>query len=83
LVTSADIRAFIKTFYYDENSKLGNEIENITIRRMNEYISITIKLENDSSLKGTGKIYVLGEILQNKITLKSTGIMPFRVEILE
>ncbi|MDR0332267.1 MAG: hypothetical protein LBI15_02275 [Dysgonamonadaceae bacterium] len=83
LVTSADIRAFIRTFYYDESNRLGDEVEDITIKRMNEYISIMMKLKDDSLLKGTDKIYILGEVLQNKIILKSTGIMSFRVEILE
>jgi hypothetical protein len=82
LVTPADIRTFIRTFYYDESKCFGNEIENINIQRVGEYMSITIKLKNDSELKNSDKFPSLTEILQNKITLKSSGILPFQVEIL-
>jgi hypothetical protein len=81
LITQEDIRTFIKTFYYNENNKLGNDIENITIERKNEHIAININLNNESSLKNTDKAVLLAETLQNKIMLKSTGIMPFHVTI--
>jgi hypothetical protein len=81
LITPADIRIFIKTFYYGENNKLGDEIENIIIQRKDEYISIIIQLKEDSSLKNTDKLDSLSETLKNKITLKSTGIISFQVEI--
>ena len=81
LVTQEDIRTFIKTFYYNGNSNLGNDIENITIERQSEHIAINIKLNSDSPLKNTDKPASLAETLQNKIMLKSTGIMPFHVTI--
>lgn len=81
LVTPADIVIFIKTFYYNEDSKLGDDIENITIKHKGEYIAININLTNGSSLKNTDRVQSLAEILQTKIMLKSTGIMPFRVII--
>ena len=82
LVTQEDVRTFIKTFYYNENSKLCDDMEHIAIERKNEHIAITIKLNSDSPLKNTDKTASLAETLQNKIMLKSTGIMPFQVKIL-
>ena len=78
LVTHSDITIFIKTFYY-EDAKLDNEIENMSIIRENEYIGITINLKNDSPLKNHDKLESLAKTLQTKITLKSSGILPFRV----
>jgi hypothetical protein len=80
LVTPADIIVFIRTFYYDEK-KLGNEIENIDIKSNKEIISIFIRLKNDSYLKKIEKTEILEEALQNEITLRSSGILPFQVEI--
>jgi len=82
LITSADIRTFIKTYYYDENSKLDDEIETISINHKYEYIEIIITIKNDSLLKNTEKAQSLAELLQNKITLRSTDILPFSVRIL-
>jgi hypothetical protein len=81
LITQEDIRTFIKTFYYNENNKLGDDIETINIERKSEYIAININLNNESSLKNIDKTTPLAETLQNKIMLKSTGIMPFQVTI--
>jgi hypothetical protein len=82
LVTPADIIIFIKTFYYGENQSLGNDIENIHIERESDKMLIVIHLKNDSILKNTDKVPILEKMLQNKITLKSSGILPFRVSIL-
>jgi len=82
LVTSADIIIFIKTFYYGDNQNLGDEIEDIHIEREKEQMTIIIRLKNDSDLKKTDKLPMLAKMLQNKITLKSTGILPFQVTIL-
>ena len=82
LVTPADIIIFIKTFYYGENQNLGNDIEDIHIEGEREKIVIIIRLKNDSDLKNTDKLPMLAKMLQNKITLKSTGILPFQVNIL-
>jgi hypothetical protein len=82
LVTEADIRLFIKTFYYDENQNLGNNVASINIERKSEKIVITINLKNDSALKNSDKLPMLAEILQNKITLRSSSITPFHVSIL-
>lgn len=82
LVTPADIRAFIRTFYYDEGKRLGDEIENIIIQRKSEHLSITIKLKDDSVLKQANKAFSLSKLLQSKLRLKSTGILPFRILIL-
>ncbi len=79
LVTQADIRTFIKAYYYNENKKLGNEIESITIERKNDFIAITIDLKEDSPLKNIDKALSLAEMLQNKIMLKSSNILPFQV----
>ena len=84
LITPADIQTFIKTFYY-KDIKLGDEIEHLTIKpeleTENKWIAITIKLKNDSSLKNPDKIESLITTLQSKITLRSTGILPFQVNI--
>jgi len=80
LITPADIIVFIKTFYHKDNP-LGDEIENIAIKTENEYIGITIKFKSDTPLNDTDK-QQLSEILQTKITLKSSGILPFRIHIL-
>jgi len=82
LITTEDIRTFIKTFYYNENNQLCNEIERLDIQRNSEYISIIITLDNDSLLKNTDKVYSLAETLQTKIMLRSNGILPFQVTIL-
>jgi hypothetical protein len=82
LVTSADIIIFIKTFYYGDNQNLGNEIEDIHIEREKEQMTINIRLKNDSDLKKTDKLPMLAKVLQDKITLRSTGILPFQVNIL-
>ena len=82
LITPVDIRTFIKTFYYGENNKLDDEIETIFIKRESTHMEITIRLKNDSPLKNTEKAQSLAEILQTKITLRSTGILPFRVAVL-
>ena len=80
LVTPADIKSFIKTFYY-EGALFGDEIENITIQREKEYVQINIPLKNDSALKNSDKATSLSNILQTKITLKSSGVLPFKVQI--
>jgi hypothetical protein len=82
IVTVADIQAFIKTFYFDEGKCLGDEIENITIQRANGSISIATKLKNDSALRSSDKLPSLKKMLQSKIRLKSTGIVPFEVVFL-
>jgi len=79
LVTPADIIVFIKTFYYN-NNRLGDEIEYITIKQEVEYLNIIIKLINEDFLCEADKKQ-LSELLQTKITLKSSGILPFRVHI--
>ena len=81
LITQEDIRSFIRTFCYDNNSKLNDDIETITIERQRDQIAITINLNSDSPLKNTDKATALAETLQTKITLRSTGIMPFHVTI--
>lgn len=81
LVTPTDIKTFIKTFYY-EDGKLGDEIENIIIMREHEYVDIIIYLNKDSVLKNTDKIPALITLLQNKISLKSSGVLPFKVRVL-
>jgi hypothetical protein len=80
LITPADIIIFIKTFYYGE-TKLGDETENIAVKPQNEYVDIIIQLKNDTSINDADKKQ-LSEILKTKITLKSSGILPFRVRIL-
>jgi hypothetical protein len=80
LVTPADIIVFIKTYYF-ENIKLGEEIENIAIHRDEEYFTITINLKIDSYFKKSGKSELLIETLLNKIKLKSSGVIPFRINI--
>ena len=80
LVTPADIKSFIKTFYY-EGTLFGDEIENIMIQRENEYVQINIPLKNDSALKNSDKATSLSNILQTKIALKSSGVLPFKVQI--
>jgi hypothetical protein len=81
LVTPADIMVFIKTFYF-ENVKLIDEIENISIEREDEHITITVNLKINSNLKQTEKCELLAETLQNRIFLRSSGVLPFRVNIL-
>jgi len=82
LITPADIRIFIKTFYYDENSKLGDFIDNITIKRESETIAVVIDLKKDSPLKNkVQSLENLEKILQNKITLRSSGVMSYQVKI--
>jgi hypothetical protein len=81
LVTPADITIFIKTFYYEEDKKLNDEIENISIRHENEYIAVIINLKHDSFLKNSDKAESLAKVLQNKITLRSSGVLPFKVHI--
>jgi len=79
LITPADIRTFIKTFYF-ENSQLDEYIENITIKRESECIDIAINLKekNDIQLKDKD---ILATTLQSKIMLRSSGILPFQVKI--
>ena len=81
LVTPADITLFIRTFYF-EDKKLDNEIENIYIQREDEHITVTVNLKDNSDLKISDKIAILSETLQNKISLKSSGVLPFHVKIL-
>jgi hypothetical protein len=80
LVTPADITLFIKSFYFNERI-LGNEIENISINREKDFIQISIKLKNESELQELENFNSLAETLQNKITLRSSGILPFVVNI--
>ena len=80
LITPADIGIFIKTFYYDDG-KLDDEIENISITRENEYMRIMINLKQDSLLKNSDSLESLAEVMQNKIMLRSSGILPFNVTI--
>jgi len=80
LVTPADIITFVKTFYYGER-KLNDEIENISVHPTAENIYVTIKLKNDSYLKKIDKTEMVEEELQSKITLRSSGILPFIVRI--
>jgi hypothetical protein len=81
LVTPADIIIFIKTFHF-ENVKLKDEIENISIQREDEHITVTVHLKVNSSLKGSNQCEILSSTLQNKISLRSSGVLPFRVKIL-
>ena len=82
LITPADIKIFIRTFYY-KNFILNDEVENIIIKPEDGYIAVSIKLHENSLLKETtGELLSLSEILQNKILLKSTGIMPYKVYII-
>jgi hypothetical protein len=81
LITLSDISLFIKTFYF-ENGKLGKEIDNIIFKRETNHIEINIVLKNDSLLKNSDKTIALSSILQTKITLRSSGILPFRVQFL-
>jgi len=80
LVTPADITVFIKSFYFKEGI-LGNEIENIVMDKKTDFIQISIELKNDSYLRELENLDSLAETLQNKITLKSSGILPFVVNI--
>jgi hypothetical protein len=80
LITPADISVFIKTYYYHEGI-LGNEIENITLKKENNCFNISILLKSESYLRELETIDTLAEILQNKITLRSSGILPFKVKI--
>jgi len=80
LVTPADISVFIKTFYYNEGI-LGNEIENITLKKENNCFNISILLKSESYLRELDTIDTLAETLQNKISLRSSGILPFKVKI--
>jgi hypothetical protein len=80
LITHADICLFIKTFYY-EGGKLGKEIGNIMITHETDHIEINILLRNDSALKYSDKLISLSSILQTKISLRSSGILPFHVQI--
>ena len=79
LITPADIIVFIKTFYYD-GKKMGDELENISLNSDNECIRIDLKLKKDTLLSEENKQH-LSEILQTKISLKSSGILPLRVQI--
>jgi len=81
LVTPADIIAFIKTYYYGER-KLNDEIENISISPMEDSIHIIINLINNSYLRKIEKTEVVEDELQNKITLRSSGVLPFIVRII-
>jgi len=81
LVTPADITIFIKTFYF-ENVRLEDEIENVYIQREDDHITVTVNLKENSDLKTSDKTAILSETLQNKISLRSSGILPFRVQIL-
>jgi len=80
LVTPADISLFIKSFYFNEEL-LGNEIENITMNREKEEIRISVVLKSDSYLHESENIASLATLLQNKISLRSSGILPVRVNI--
>ena len=81
LITPADIKTFIRTYYFN-GCKLDDEIENIIIKPEDGYIAVIIKLNESSLLKEADEIFSLSEILQNKIVLKSTGILPYKVLIL-
>jgi len=80
LVTPSDITVFINSFCFNEGI-LGNEIENISVNRKNDSIQISIKLKEDSVLHELENIGSLAETLQNKITMRSSGILPFKVII--
>ena len=81
LITMNDISTFIRTYYYDEKSKLDNELENIAIKREDSCIDISLTLKEDSLLKSSDQLPSISETLRNKITYRSTGILPFRVSI--
>ena len=81
LVTPADFIIFIKTYYF-ANKKLDDEIINISIQPMNEFINININLKNDSFIVKTEKTEVLIEELESRINLRSSGILPFKVQVL-
>jgi hypothetical protein len=81
LVTPVDIAMFIKTFYF-ENVRLGDEIENISIQHDDNHITVTVNLKDNSELKASDKREILSEMLQNKISLRTSGILPFHVKIL-
>ena len=81
LVTPADITIFIKTFYF-EDKKLDNDVENISIQREDDQITVTVNLKDNSDLKTSDKTKILSETLQNKISLRSSGVLPFQVKIL-
>jgi len=80
LVTPSDITVFIKSFFFNDGI-LGNEIENILINKEKYFIRISVELKKESYLRELENLDTLTETLQNKITLKSTGILPFRVHI--
>ncbi len=90
IITPADIRTFVKTFRY-KGILLSNKIEDILINRGSGEMVITVKLKDDSLLKTNEEKRQreellenkekLGKILQTKITLRSSGIMPFKVKI--
>jgi hypothetical protein len=80
LVTPADIIIFVKTFYF-ENVKFGDEIENVSVKREDEHISVTVNLKVNSYLKASDKRTLLSKTLQNQISLRSSGILPFQVMI--
>jgi hypothetical protein len=80
LVTPADIIVFVKTFYF-ENVKLGDEIENVSVKREDEYITVSVNLKANSYLRTSDKRAVLSQTLQTGISLRSSGILPFRVVI--
>ena len=89
-MTPADIRTFIKTFYY-EGILLGDKIKDISIDRKNNEIIVVINLKDDSQLETNDKKRQLEELqknkenleklLQTKITLKSSGMISFKVGI--
>ncbi|MCL1851355.1 MAG: hypothetical protein FWF70_08160 [Bacteroidetes bacterium] len=80
LVTQADIIAFIKTYYYGEK-RLGDEIMNLSIVPKEDIINIIISLKNDSYIRKMEKTDLVAEELQTKITLRSSGILPFKVYV--
>jgi len=89
LVTPADIKAFIRAFYNEEEGKekkLDEDIEGIGIVPNHEIgdIVISINLRKDSLLKSkehSDKRQSLEKILQQRIAFKSTNIMSFSVII--
>jgi len=81
LVTPADIVVFIKTFYF-ENVTLKDEIENISIKREDTQLTVIVNLKINSYLRQSDRSAVLSEALQKEISLRSSGILPFRVEVL-
>ena len=73
LVTSSDLKAFC----YRE---LQNKIRNITIKKVNEQIQITIQLKEDIRLEPE-EIKYYEMLMQQKITVRSLHCIPVHVKI--